>query len=89
MKLLQYNITSLNTSVEELWLYQQENNYDAIFLQETDYIEGKPLGHFKHWKNRMFTNCQNKMQDFGVGFSTTKKCISGLFVWARFRTSME
>ena len=67
MKLLQYNITSLNTSVEELWLYQQENNYDAIFLQETDYIEGKPLGHFKHWKNRMFTNCKNKIQGFGVG----------------------
>ena len=57
----------LNTSVEELWLYQQENNYDAIFLQETDYIEGKPLGHFKHWKNRMFTNCKNKIQGFGVG----------------------
>ena len=67
MKLLQYNITSLNTSVEELWLYQQENNYDAIFLQETDYIEGKPLGHFKHWKNRMFTNYKNKIQGFGVG----------------------
>ena len=53
--------------MEELWLYQQENNYDAIFLQETDYIEGKPLGHFKHWKNRMFTNCKNKIQVFGVG----------------------
>ena len=29
--------------MEKLWLYQQENNYDTIFLQETDYIEGKPL----------------------------------------------
>ena len=47
--------------MEESWLYQQENNYDAIFLQETDYIEGKPLGHFKYWKNRMFTNCKNKI----------------------------
>ena len=54
MKLLQYKVTSLNTSVEELWLYQQENNYDATFLQETDYIEGKPLGHFKHWKNNVY-----------------------------------
>ena len=53
--------------MEELWLYQQENNYDAIFLRETDYIEGKPLGHFKHWKNRMFTNCKNKIQGSGVG----------------------
>ena len=66
MKPLQYNITSLNTSVEELWLYQQESNYDAIFRQETDYIEGKPLGHFKHWKNRMLTNCKKKIQGFGV-----------------------
>ena len=56
MTLLQYSITSLNISVEQSWLYQQENNYDAIFLKETDYIEGKPLGHFKNWKNRMFTN---------------------------------
>ena len=67
MKFLQYNITSLNTSVEELWLYQQENNYDAIFLQETDYIEYKPLGDFKHWKNSIFTNWKNKIQGFGVG----------------------
>ena len=67
MKLLQYNITSLNTSVEELWLDQQENNYGAIFLKETDYIEGKPLGHFKHWKNIMFTNCKKKIQGFAVG----------------------
>ena len=57
MKLLQHKVTSLNTSVEELWLYQLENNCDAIFLQETAYIEGKPLGHFKHWKNRGKTEC--------------------------------
>ena len=67
MKPLQYNITCLNTLAEEFWLYQQENNYDAIFLQKADYIKGKPLGHFKHWKNRMFTNCKNKMQGSGVG----------------------
>ena len=80
MKLLQYNITSLNTSVEELWLYQQENNYDAIFLQKTDYIEGKPLGHFKHSKNGMFNNCKKKIQGFGVGTLVSqqqKRCISG------------
>ena len=38
-----------------------------LYSFKTDYIEGKPLGHFKHWKNRMFTNCQNKIQGFGVG----------------------
>ena len=34
----------------------EKNNYDAIFLQETNYTEGKYLAYFKHWKARMFTN---------------------------------
>ena len=67
MKLLQFNITSLNTSLEELWGYQKENNYDAIFLQETNYTAGKPLAYFKYWKTKMFTNFQNKAMGFGVG----------------------
>ena len=66
MKLLQFNITSLNTSLEELWSYQKKNNYDTIFLQETNYTVGKSLA-FKHWKTRMFTNFRNKAVDFGVG----------------------
>ena len=28
MKLLQFHITSSNTSLEDLWGYQKENNYD-------------------------------------------------------------
>ena len=36
MKLLQFNITSLDTSLEKLWGYQKENKYDVIFLQETN-----------------------------------------------------
>ena len=71
MKLLQYNcsynITSLNTSFEELWGYQKENNHDVIFLQETNYTAGKPLAYFNYWKNKMFTNLQNKAMRFGVG----------------------
>ena len=67
MKLLQFNITSLSTSLEELWAYQKENNYDVIFLQETNYTERKSLAYFKHWKNRMFTNFRNKTMGFGVG----------------------
>ena len=47
MKLLQFNITSLNASLEELWGYQKENNYDAIFLEEANYTAGKPLAYFK------------------------------------------
>ena len=36
MKLLQFNITSSDTSLDELWGYQKEINYDATFLQETN-----------------------------------------------------
>ena len=67
MKLLQFNIKSWNTSLEELWGYQKENNYDAIFLQEANYTEGKSLAYFKHWKTIMFTNFRNKAMGFGVG----------------------
>ena len=68
MKLLQFNIKSLNIFLEELWGYQKENNYDAIlFLQEANYTEGKSLAYFKHWKIRMFTKFQNKAMGFGVG----------------------
>ena len=77
MKLLQLNITSLNTSVEELWAYQKENNFDAIFLQETNFTEGKMLGCFKNWKTNMLTNLQNKTLGFGVGslISTQQKSV--------------
>ena len=66
MKLLQFNIKSLNTSLEELWGCQKENNYDAISLQEKNYTAGKPLAYFKYWKTKMFTNFQNKAMGFGV-----------------------
>ena len=56
MKLLQFNITSLNTLLEELWGYQKGNNYDAMFLKETNYTEGKSLAYFKQWKTRILTN---------------------------------
>ena len=74
MKLLQFNITSLNTSSEKLWGYQKENNYDAKFLQETNYT-GKFLAYFKHWNTRVFTNFQNKAMGIGVGAlaSSTQK----------------
>ena len=42
-------------------------NYDAIFLQESTYIAGKPLAYLKYWKTKMFTNFQNKTMGFGVG----------------------
>ena len=42
MKFLQFNINSINTSLDELWRYQKENNYGGIYLQETNYTDEKP-----------------------------------------------
>ena len=66
MKFLQLNINSLNTSTEELWDYQKENNYEGIFRPETNYTAGKMLGKFKHWKTKMHTIYRNKNSGFGV-----------------------
>ena len=63
MKLLQLNINSLNTSIEELWDHQKEN---VIFLQETNYTAEKTFGKFKHWKTKMHTIYRNKNSGFGV-----------------------
>ena len=60
MKFLQLNIFSFNTSLTQLWLHQLENNYSAIFLQETNYKEGILLGSFKYWKVRMHTIFKNR-----------------------------
>ena len=67
MKFLQLNINSLNTSVGELWDHQKENNYEGIFLQETNYIAEKILGKFKLWKTKIHTIYRNKNGSFGVG----------------------
>ena len=75
MKLLQFNTISLNTSLEELWGYQEENNYDAILLQETNYTAGNLLAYFEYWKTKMFTNSQKKSTNVGVGsFKCSKTC---------------
>ena len=67
MKFRQLNIFSFNTSLNQLWLHQLENNYNAIFLQETNYKEGNLLGNFMHWKVRMHTIFKNKSLGIGVG----------------------
>ena len=67
MKFLQFNINSINTSLDELWRYQKENNYGGIYLQETNYTDEKPLGNFKHWKSKMHTICKSKNGGFGDG----------------------
>ena len=78
MKFLQFNITSINTATEELWHYQNSHSYDAIFLQETNYTEGKTLGNFKHWKTKTYTKNKNKTMGFGVG-TFVSNCIKNVF----------
>ena len=39
MKLLQHNLTSPETSLNQLNFYQEQNNYDIIVLQETNVKE--------------------------------------------------
>ena len=67
MKLLELNIISFNSSLDELWLYQKKHTYDAIFLQETNFTQNKSLGPYKHWKNKIFTHYKEKTMGFGVG----------------------
>ena len=67
MKFLQLNVNSLNTSIEELWNHQNENNYEGIFVQQTNYTAEKTLGKFKHSKTNMHTIYKNKNRGFGVG----------------------
>ena len=67
MKFLQLNISSFKYILKSTWLYELENNYSAIFLQETKYKEGNLLGNFKHWNVRMHTFFKNKSLGFGVG----------------------
>ena len=55
MKFLQLNITSFNTSCEDLWYHQMENCYDGIFLQETNRNNSMTLENLKNWKNNMHT----------------------------------
>ena len=67
MKFLQLNISSFKYILKSTWLYELENNYSAIFLQETKYKEGNLLGNFKHWNVRMHTFFKSKSLGFGVG----------------------
>ena len=64
MKVLQLNITSINNSIKALELYQEQNDYDLITLQETDTQE-KDL-RFKNWKIKSLTGIKDKKQGYGV-----------------------
>ena len=82
MKFLQFNVNSINTSLDELWRYQKENNYDGIFLQVTNCTDEKPLGNFKHWKSKIHTKCKSKNAGFGVStlIPISVKIASGMVI---------
>ena len=68
MKFLQCNISSYSPLLNQLWCNQWKNNYNTIFLQETNYKDENLLGNFKHWKVRMhIVFFKNKSLRFGVG----------------------
>ena len=64
MKILQLNITSLQTSHNQLKLYQEQNNYDIIALQEKN-AEDK-LEIFKNWKEKFHSTFTEKKLGFVV-----------------------
>ena len=50
MEILQLNITSLQTSHNQLKFYQEQNGYDITALQETN-VKDK-LEIFRNWKRK-------------------------------------
>ena len=64
MKWLQINITSLSTSTKELIEYEKRNEYEAIFIQETDHKDEKCT--FQNFKTKMYTKYTDKTQGYGV-----------------------
>ena len=64
MKILQLNITSLQTSHNQLKFYQEQNDCDIIALQETN-IKDK-LEIFKNWKRKFHSTFTEKKLEFGL-----------------------
>ena len=58
MKILQLNVTSLDTSHNGLTFYQEQNDYDIIALQETN-VKYK-LNMFKNWKRKLHSTFTEK-----------------------------
>ena len=65
MNFLQLNITSFNTSCEDLWYHQMENHYHGIFLQETKHSSSATLGNLKNWKVSMDMIFKNNALGYG------------------------
>ena len=66
MTFLQLNITSFNTSCDDLSYHQMENYYDGIFLQETNQNNCRTLENFEHWKVNMHALFKNKTLGYGT-----------------------
>ena len=70
MKILQLDITSLQTSHNQLKFYQEENDYDVIALQETNV----KLEIFSNWKRKFHSTFTEK--NLGSGVATLIKMVS-------------
>ena len=79
MKFLQF----ITTSLDELWRYQKENNYDGIFLQETNYTdEKKTLDNFNNGEVKCIQYKKVKMQVLGLAHShqSQQKMFSAMII---------
>ena len=77
MKILQLNITSLQTSHNQLKFYQEQNDYDVIALQETNVRDKLEI--FKNWKRKFYSTFTDKKLGFGVAI-LIKNDIKSVFV---------
>ena len=76
MKIFQFNVTSLQTSHNQLKFYQEQNDYDIIALQDTN-VKDK-LEIFKDWKRKFHSTFTEKKLRFGVA-NLIKNAIKSVF----------
>ena len=77
MKILQLNITSLQTFHNQLKFYQEQNDYDIIALQETNFKDKLEI--FKKQKRKFHSTFTEKKLEFGVS-TLIKNDIKSAFV---------
>ena len=77
IKVFQLNVTSFQTSHNQLKFYREQNDYDVITLQETN-VKNK-LEIFKNWKRKFHSTFTEKKLGFGVA-TLMKNYIKSVFV---------
>ena len=77
MKILQLNITSLQSFYNQLKFYQEQNDNYIIALQETNVKEKSKI--FRNWKRKSFSFFNEKKLEFGVA-TLIKNDVKSVFV---------